>query len=198
MDRLFKPLLLVIYAGFFTSPVISQDLSGDQIIAALQQGRYIIFMRHANAPGELPTAATADAGNVKLERQLDDKGKRDAVSFGEAIRRLNIPISSIESSPSFRTRETARLAGFTNVVLREFLLQEASEMPDAIVNSLRSELKRQQESGNRLMVSHSGNIMAIFPDLYPYIEQGEALIVDPTGANYVLVARIPITEWQNF
>lgn len=198
MVRLFKLLLCALTLSNGSNSVSGQELSIEQVIASLQEGGYIIFMRHAIAPEELPTKATADEGNDRLERQLNAQGKRDAANFGESIRRLNIPLSSIESSPTFRTRETARLAGFTNVILREFLLQETSEMPEAIVSRLRSELNIRPESGNRLFVSHSGNIMAIFPDLFPYIEQGEALIVDPSGADIALLARILITEWENY
>ena len=198
MDKLFKPLLYVLTLSVGSSSVFSQNLSIEQVIAALQEGGYIIFMRHAKAPGQLPTEATADEGNDYLERQLDEQGKRDAANFGAAIRRLNVPLSSIESSPTFRTRETARLAGFTNVILRDFLLQETSEIPEEIVSRLKSELKIRPESGNRLFVSHSGNVMAIFPDLFPYIEQGEALIVDPSGFDIALLARILITEWENY
>ena len=198
MYKILNVVLVTLTLVAASSSAIAQEVSHDEIVALLQEGGYIILMRHANAPGELPTAATADAGNDNLERQLDDKGKQDAINFGAAIRRLNIPLSSIESSPTFRTRETARLAGFTDVTLREFLLQETSEMPEEIVSRLREELKLKPETGNRLLVSHSGNIMAIYPDLYPYIEQGEALIVDPTQSDNSYIARIKITEWQNF
>ena len=198
MDKSLKLLLCVLTLSVCSNFVFSQNLATERIIAALQEGGYIIFMRHANAPGQLPTEATADEGNDSLERQLDEQGKRDAANFGAAIRRLNIPLSSIESSPTFRTSETARHAGLTNVILRDFLLQETSEIPEAIVSRLRSELKLRPESGNRLLVSHSGNIMAIFPDLFPYIEQGEALIVDPAGADIAFLARILITEWNNY
>lgn len=176
-----------------------KDLSREQIIAELRGGGYIIFMRHANAPGELPTAATAAPGNTSLERQLDEKGQLDARQFGDAVRRLGIPFSSVERSPTFRTRQTAEYAGFTNVIIQDFLLEENMVgVTPARLEVLLEELAKKPPTGNRLFISHSGNIMASFPDLDPYIEQGEALIADPARRDNVLVARIQITEWPNF
>lgn len=96
----------------------------EALISELQQGGYIIFMRHANAPGELPTAATAAPGNTNLERQLDETGRRDAIAFGEAIRKLGIPISSVERSSTFRTGQTVDLAGYSEFTIQDFLLEE--------------------------------------------------------------------------
>ena len=116
---------LSIILGATGSVAMAQGLSTDEVLAALRNGGYIIFMRHANAPGELPTSATAAPGNDGLERQLDEKGRNDARNFGDAIRRLGIPVSSIEVSPTFRTRQTAALAGFTAVTIQDFLLEES-------------------------------------------------------------------------
>ena len=72
------------------------------------------------------------------------------------------------------------------------------EIPDPVLITLRAELELKSESGNRLLISHSGNISAIFPDLDPDISQGEAIIIDPTLSIAAPLARILITEWQNF
>ncbi|PDH34895.1 MAG: hypothetical protein CNF02_02410 [OM182 bacterium MED-G28] len=191
-------LLTALFLLLVSNMAISQILTKEEIIPLLKNGGYVIFMRHAQAPAELPTTTTASPGNLNLERQLDEKGRSDAVAFGEAIRWLEIPLGSIESSPSYRTRQTARLAGFNNVIIQEFLLQEVREIPDPVLITLRAELELKSESGNRLLISHSGNISAIFPDLDPDISQGEAIIIDPTLSIAAPLARILITEWQNF
>jgi phosphohistidine phosphatase SixA len=188
---------LSIILGATGSVAMAQGSSTDEVLAALRNGGYIIFMRHANAPGELPTSATAAPGNDGLERQLDEKGRNDARNFGDAIRRLGVPVSSIEVSPTFRTRQTAALAGFTAVTIQDFLLEESMVgVTPARLQALKAELARRPASGNRLFISHSGNIMASFPELDPTIEQGEALIVDPSNPGQPLLARVPITRWQ--
>lgn len=42
--------------------------------------------------------------------------------------------------------------------------------------------------------------MASFPELDPYIRQGEAIIVRATESEsgYEMLARVLITEWPNF
>jgi len=205
MTKLFSRILLLVLTLITTSSVFAQGGLNQELIGDLQAGGFIIFMRHANAPGELPTAATAAAGNTNLERQLDETGRRDAIAFGEAIRRLGIPISSVARSPTFRTTQTVDLAGFSEFTVQEFLLEErmVGVTPERLAR-LKEELGKTPERGNRLFVSHSGNIMASFPDLDPYINQGEAIIVRASGSEreseigYEMIARVLITEWPNF
>lgn len=175
-----------------------QEYSAEELASLLLDGGYIIFMRHANAPGELPTPDTAAPGNDRLERQLDEKGRADARNFGDAVRRLGIPVSSVERSPTFRTRQTAEYAGFEEVIVQDFLLEErmVGVTPERL-ETLLAELEQKPVSGNRLFISHSGNIMASFPNLDPYIAQGEALIIDPAREQNKLLGRIQITQWQD-
>ena len=198
MRQIALNLLNVFFLMLVSVMATGQSLSSEEIIPALKNGGYTIFMRHAQAPAELPTEATASPGNTTLERQLDEKGRSDAIAFGEAIRRLGIPLESIESSPSYRTRQTARLAGLTDVTIRDYLLQEETEIPESVLIPMRAALAIKPESGNQLLISHSGNISAIFPDLDPYISQGEAIIIDPAISISIPLARILITDWQNF
>ena len=90
--------LTVLFLLLVSNTTISQILTKEEIVPLLKNGGYLIFMRHAQAPTELPTTTTASPGNLNLERQLDEKGRSDAAAFGEAIRRLEIPLGSVESS----------------------------------------------------------------------------------------------------
>ncbi|NKB34924.1 MAG: hypothetical protein GKR91_17650 [Pseudomonadales bacterium] len=199
MRKNIQTLLSAFCISLLCGIAFSQQLGNEELIPALRNGGYIIFMRHANAPGELPTAETAAPGNSNLERQLDEKGRFDARNFGEAIRRLQIPILTVERSPTFRTRQTAEHAGFGDVLIQDFLLEERMVgVTPARLERLKEELTKKPASGNRLFISHSGNIKASFPELDPRIEQGEALIIDPTQSNNVLIARVKITEWVDF
>ena len=53
----------------------AQALHGQALVEALQKGGYVILMRHASSPRELPDKKTADPDNTKLERQLDEGGR---------------------------------------------------------------------------------------------------------------------------
>src|SRR5690348_10760998 len=75
-----------------------QTLSGDALVKALRQGGYVIVMRHASSPREVPDKKTANPDNTKPERQLDEEGRTTAARFGTAVRDLKIPVGEVLSS----------------------------------------------------------------------------------------------------
>jgi broad specificity phosphatase PhoE len=82
------------------------------------QGGYVLVMRHASSPREAPSKDIANADNTKLERQLDDSGRKGATLMGEAIRALRIPIGIVLTSPTYRAMETVRLARLDSPTVR--------------------------------------------------------------------------------
>ena len=90
--------------------IAGQMSSQDQLISRLRQGGYVLVARHASSPREAPSKDDANADNTKLERQLDEAGRRGATTMGEAIRALRIPIGIVLTSPTYRALETVRLA----------------------------------------------------------------------------------------
>src|SRR5665213_3607121 len=53
----------------------AQALAGEALVKALRQGGYVIVMRHASSPREVPDQKIANADNVNRERQLDEAGR---------------------------------------------------------------------------------------------------------------------------
>src|SRR5690348_9822658 len=94
--------ILLIAAAQAQQQSVSPMLSGEQLVQALRRGGYVLLMRHASAPQEPPDTASADPGNVKRERQLDDTGRRTAAAMGAALRDLAIPIGAVLTSPTYR------------------------------------------------------------------------------------------------
>src|SRR5262245_15884860 len=106
--------LLIVSALGLIAGAYAQTLSGPALVAALKQGGYVIVMRHASSPREVPTKARANADNVNLERQLDDAGRTTATAMGKAMRDLKIPIGDVLTSPTYRAMETIRMAQWSN------------------------------------------------------------------------------------
>jgi phosphohistidine phosphatase SixA len=77
-----------------------------------KKGGYVLVMRHASSPREVPDKQAANADNSKPERQLDEVGRNTAIAMGKALRDLRIPIGNVLSSPTYRALETVRLAQF--------------------------------------------------------------------------------------
>lgn len=191
------------YAGivclmFMAGKGFAQVLSGEALVNALQDGGYVIVMRHASSPRQEPDIETVNPDNVNRERQLDETGRNDAIALGESLRRLRIPIAEVESSPTYRTLETARLAGFPEAeVHNELGSQGMQSSSEVYATWLRERVANVPQQGNLLLVTHEPNITGAFPDLNSSPEQGEALIFDPNTSQTTPVARISIREWSD-
>lgn len=175
---------------------LAQSLDEAALVNLLREGGLVLVMRHASSPRQAPTADTANPDNINIERQLDEAGRRDAMAMGESIRRLGIPITEVDSSPAYRTLETARLAGFVDVRIRDYLGNQGMvNASEAFKDRLLADLEAAPPGGNRLLITHSPNIAAAFPELDPETEQGEVLVIDPRISVTVPVARIAIGVW---
>jgi Histidine phosphatase superfamily (branch 1) len=87
----------------------AQAPASDALVNQLRQGGYVLVMRHASSPRQVPTKDTANPDNTKLERQLDEAGRRGATAMGDALRGLRIPIGTVLTSPTYRAIETVKL-----------------------------------------------------------------------------------------
>lgn len=184
-----------------TAAEAEQALSGDSLTEALREGGLVIVMRHASSPREEPDEEKANADNVGPERQLDAEGRRTAAGMGEAVRRLGIPIGDVLSSPTYRTLETARLAGFPEPQVHAELGDRGRSMQgvtDADAAWLRTRAAEATPGTNTLIVTHNPNIQGAFPEVMPAAADGESLVLRPDGQGATaLIGRIRIQEWPD-
>ena len=187
-------LLAVFMLLVIARPASAQMLAGEGLIKALRQGGYVIVMRHASSPREVPTKQTADAGNVKLERQLDEAGRAGSIAMGRALRDLRIPVGEVLTSPTYRALQTARLAQLANPQSHAELGDGGQSMQgatDAQVDWLRTRVSQLPAGTNTIIVTHMPNISRAFA-AWGAVGDGEAVIV---GAGGRVVGRIKIDEW---
>ena len=177
----------------------SQMLSGAALVNALRQGGYVIVMRHASSPRQIPDKQTANTDNVNLERQLDEPGRASAVAMGNAVRDLKIPITSLSTSPTYRALETVRLAKLPRPTPAPELgdggqsMQAVGSTPAAWLQKKVTEFP---QGAITLLVTHMPNIAAAFPALATGVADGEALVFGPDGkGGATLVARVKIEDW---
>jgi len=199
--RLATPLLCLTLSTLDLAQ--SESLGGEDLIAALRSGGYVILMRHASSPLTPPEAAQADAGNVRRERQLDGQGQASARALGEALRRLKIPIGEVLSSPTYRALQTIRFARLGQPRTFEELgdggqsmLTERSGARAEWLKAKASALPRPHE--NTLIVTHFPNIIEAYPQDGEGLADGEALILHPDGrGGATIVAHVKIDEWPS-
>ena len=180
--------------------IAAQPLSSDAV-AALRSGGYVLVMRHAHSPRELPDAAAANRDNVKLERQLDAEGRDAAVAMGTAVRNLKIPIGEIVTSPTLRAIETVRALGLGEARTVEELGDGGTNMlPDAEGRRsawLRAKVREPvPRSVNILIVTHFPNLRGAFGDAAADMADGETLIVHSHDGRLDIVGRLRIDEWS--
>jgi phosphohistidine phosphatase SixA len=177
-----------------------QSLSGPALVEALRHGGYVVVMRHAHAPDAPPTAPAADAGNTKGERQLDAAGQKAAREMGAGLRALHLPIGAVWSSPTYRARQTARLAGLRDAKIATELGDNGRTMSAATGDQagwLRSLANRAPRGRtDTFVVTQYPNIKAAFGDEAANMKDGEALVLRPANGAPLLAARVTMEQWS--
>ena len=112
----FLKIFIIIFISLTTS--IKADSNKD-LLKQLTEGGKLIFIRHAYAPG------SGDPNNFNLndcstQRNLSDRGKKQAEHIGSIFRENKIEIDEVYSSEWCRCKETAEIA-FTNFTTKNFL-----------------------------------------------------------------------------
>jgi phosphohistidine phosphatase SixA len=177
----------------------AQMLSGEALVKALRQGGYVIVMRHASSPREVPDKQTANPDNTKRERQLDEVGRTTSAAMGKALRDLKIPIGEVFTSPTYRALETLRLAQVSNSKPTPELGDNGQSMAggtEAQAAWLQKIVTQFPSGTNTLVVTHFPNMTRAFPQQAAGVEDGEALIFGPDGKGGAkVVARVKIEDW---
>ena len=177
----------------------AQTLAGDALLKALRQGGYVIVMRHASSPRQVPDKQAANIDNVNLERQLDEAGRASAVAMGNALRDLRIPVGEVLTSPTYRALETVRLAKLPNPKpIPE--LGDGGQSMQGVTGGPSAWLQKRVTAFPAgtitILVTHMPNISAAFPALASGVADGESLVFGTDGKGAAtLVARIKIEEW---
>lgn len=182
---------VIVFLGF--SGGVAQAQLGDQnsLIEALKEGGYVVYMRHGDTTGE-PLDRTRDLTNRELQRNLSDAGRTQAIAIGEAVRRFEIPLGHVATSPVFRARDTAELAfGEDRVVVDQWLIADDYAVGGYSnhISRLRQYLATPPEEGNTWLVGHVIPIsIATSSEIgRPNFPEGAAAIFRPQGESFELI-----------
>ncbi len=157
-------------------------LGDADLVAALREGGYVIYFRHAATGFSQPDTDRQNLSDCATQRNLSDAGRDDARAIGEGVRALGIPIGDVLSSEYCRTRETAELA-FGRVTLTPDLTSRASTT-DPVARAERIEALRRllatppAPGTNTVLVGHMFNLADATGVA---IAEGEAAIFLPLG-----------------
>lgn len=193
--RLLLCLLLLTGCASVEEPEPQGPLSGDRLVEALQDGGYVVFLRHTEtAPGK--DADPVDLDDCSTQRALSDQGRQDARDLGAAFEAMDLPVGDVLASPYCRTVETAELAFGEAEKADELLPLPGPGEPgheDGIEKVKQLVGAKPDKGANTVLVSHSATIGPA-TDATP--EEGGAAVFRPDGdGGFQLIADIPPGGW---
>jgi phosphohistidine phosphatase SixA len=167
-----------------------------EVVDRLRDGGYVVFLRHAETDHSQKDRLGVPLTDCRGQRNLNDAGRAQARSIGEAWRELELAIGEVLASGYCRTRHTAELA-FGRATIVPALTGIPAEMVGTYtgrVRALRRMLGTEPKKGtNTVIVGHIANLEAA---TNVEIEEGDAAIFEPLGdSRYRLLAKLPASAW---
>ena len=169
-----------------------EALAGPDLLAALRNGGFVIYFRHARTDFSQDDTDLSDLSNCATQRNLSAEGRTQARLIGDAIATLAIPIGDILSSELCRTRGPAELA-FGEATpapdLTSFGTAGSEVEEEERVAALRRLLATPPAPGsNTVLVGHLFNIQAAAGIS---LAEGQAAIFRPIASSEAPATPVP-------
>jgi hypothetical protein len=182
----------------------SASLTGEALVQALRQGGFTIYFRHeATNWSQLDDIQKTDdwlsCDGARI-RQLSAAGRQSAMSTGQAIRTLGIPVGRVFASPYCRTVETARLMNLGKVEPSSDVINmrvaEYFGGRSAVVATARALLARTPQQGTNTVIVAHGNVAQAATPVYP--DEGEGLVFEADASGgFRFTGRLKPADWQD-
>jgi broad specificity phosphatase PhoE len=147
--------------------VAAQPTTGDALWQRLREGGHILLIRHAATDPGIGDPPGFRLGQCGTQRNLSERGRREARALGAALREAGVTVGPVWSSRWCRCLDTARLA---------FGRVEPAPMLDSMFNDdaaasrakaaqtlarLAARMEGKGAEGNIVLVTHDVNIRAL-------------------------------------
>ena len=178
-----KKVYLILFIGLF---ILEDNVySSDLILNSLKEGKKIIFIRHAIAPGN-GDPDNFNINDCETQRNLSEEGVEQSKNIGIFFEENKIKIDKILSSEWCRCKDTAKIA-FNNFEtfdsLNSFYDEKFAQNEDIQIQNLKKYIKSWKSDKNLILVTHFVVISSI---LNVGISSGEMIISDK---NYNIIAN---------
>ena len=181
----FLKLFLIIFISLTSS--VKADFN-KKLLNQLEDGEKLIFIRHAYAPGG-GDPENFNLNDCSTQRNLNNEGREQAKYIGEFFKENKIKIDKVLSSEWCRCKETAKIAfkNFsTNNFLNSFYSSKYAKNKDKQVDSLNNYVKKFNNNGNLIFVTH----YVLISEVLNYgASSGEIVISDK---NFNIVGTVQI------
>lgn len=188
--------LLGAFAGCGEADHATRPTGPLEVVDRLRDGGYVVYLRHAATDHSQKDRLGVPLTDCGGQRNLNDAGRAQARSIGEAWRALGLPLGDVLASGYCRTRQTAELA-FGRATIVPTLTGIPAEMVGTYtgrVRALRRMLGTKPPDGeNTVIVGHIANLEAATKF---QIEEGDSAVFEPLGdSRYRLLAKLPASAW---
>lgn len=172
-------------------------VNAGEAISALQQGGYVVYLRHSTTDHESDDQDPVDYANPGTQRNISTEGRTRMITLGKTMRELGIHVDKVVASPFCRAVESSWYAfgrGELNNDLA-FALGTTEIEAKRLGKSLKAMMVVPPAPGtNNVFVSHSANLKEA-TGVWPK-EEGIAVVFKPAPAGELTyVGEIPIQAW---
>jgi broad specificity phosphatase PhoE len=196
---------LAVFFGLFAMlgiAVPGPAAADEDIAQALRAGGLVIVVRHGATFPDQSDTDPLNFENIAAQRNLNDKGKAQAKAFGDALRRVGIPVGKVYTSKYNRAYETAVIAGFKDIEktadLTEGGLVVSPNENSRRIEAFRKMLGTPPKTGtNTILITHKPNIVDALGKDWFDVKEGEASLFRPENGSYELLARLQMDEWPH-
>ena len=172
---MFKRIIIIFFIGILN--INNNAFSDDKILKSLKEGKKLVFIRHAIAPGN-GDPNNFDINDCSTQRNLDKNGIAQSKKIGLFFKNNKIKIDKVLSSEWCRCKDTAKYAfkkfdtfdALNSFYDERFAANEAKQIKD-----LKNYIKKWDSDKNLILVTHFVVISSI---LNTGSSSGEIIISD--------------------
>ena len=170
-----KKFLIILFISLLS--LNNNAFSNDKILQSLKEGKKLVFIRHAIAPGN-GDPDNFDINDCSTQRNLDENGIEESKKIGLFFKNNKIQIDKVLSSQWCRCKDTAKHAfksyetfnALNSFYDEKFAANEAKQIKD-----LKNYIKKWNGDKNLVLVTHFVVISSI---LNTGSSSGEIIISD--------------------
>ena len=170
-----KKILTILFIGILN--LNSNAFSNEHILNSLKEGKKLVFIRHAIAPGN-GDPNNFDLNDCSTQRNLDKNGILQSKKIGLFFKKNKIKIYKVLSSEWCRCKDTAKYA-FQNFetfdALNSFYDVRFAANEEKQIKDLKNYIKNWDDDKNLVLVTHFVVISSI---LNTGSSSGEIIISD--------------------
>ena len=172
---MFKRIIIIFFIGILN--INNNAFSDDKILKSLKEGKKLVFIRHAIAPGN-GDPNNFDINDCSTQRNLDENGIEESKKIGLFFKNNKIKIDKVLSSQWCRCKDTAKYA-FKNFetfdALNSFYDEKFAENETKQIKDLKNYIKKWNSDKNLVLITHFVVISSI---LNTGSSSGEIIISD--------------------